>query len=62
MLCTAQMIKKQHKYLKKLPAHNTSTYAGERTDGRTDSHDGDYMLPRKFSGSIKTRNICYVTL
>jgi len=25
-----------------------------RTDGRTDGQGGDYMLPRNFSGSIKT--------
>ena len=25
------------------------------TDGRTDGQDGDYMLPRNFSGSIKTQ-------
>ena len=27
-----------------------------RTDGLTDGQGGDYMLPRNFSGSIKTDN------
>jgi len=29
-----------------------------RTDWRTDGQGGDYMLPRNFSGSIKTIEIC----
>jgi len=32
------------------------------TDGRTDGQGGDYMLPRNFSGSIKTNNLEVFTI